>query len=87
MLVGLIPLAQGAGNDPGAGQGITIIVVTLVGVVLAFALLVWLLSVARRKGRTSPDETHAPGDAGRVAGGGEAQAQRRSEPGGGSEPG
>jgi hypothetical protein len=84
VLAGLI-LAQGAGNDPGGGQGLTIIAVTLVAVVVAFALLLWLLGVARRRGRTSPGETHAPGDVGRVAGGGEAAAQaqgRRSEPGG-----
>jgi membrane protein required for beta-lactamase induction len=64
-------------GSPDTGDGIAIIDGVVVAAVVVFALLVGLLSVARRRWRTRPDETHRYGDVGRIAGAGEASPEQR----------
>ena len=66
-------------GSPGKTGGIAIIAGVVVGTVVAFALLVWLLSLVRRRWRTRPEETHSYGDVGRVAGAREAPPDQRPE--------
>jgi hypothetical protein len=75
----LLAVSGGQEGTPDEAGGIAIIAGVVVAVIVAFALIVWGFSAARRRWRTRPDETHRYGDVGRVAGAREAPPEERPQ--------